>query len=62
MEASGMRSLNCPVCDGKVDVPEDALEGELFECGSCGAQLEYYLEGERPKLKMAEEVAEDWGE
>lgn len=54
--------LKCPVCEGLVDVPEDALEGELFEHQECGAQLELVVENNKFALKIAEEVAEDWGE
>ncbi len=44
-------------------VPEDALAGELFEHGECGAQLELIVDDSGSmSLKMAEEVAEDWGE
>lgn len=57
-----MASVSCPVCEAGVEVPDDALEGELFECSSCGAHLEFYLEAGRPRLKLAEEVSEDWGE
>ncbi len=57
-----MASLSCPVCEAGVEVPDDALEGELFECNACGAHLEFYLESGKPRLKLAEEVSEDWGE
>lgn len=44
-------------------VPSDALPGELFECGECGAQLEYFVDEKNvPMLRVAEEVAEDWGQ
>lgn len=54
--------LKCPVCEGSVDIPDDALEGELFEHHECGAQLELVIENGQFVLKLAEEVAEDWGE
>jgi len=55
--------LTCPVCGGSVSVPDDALSGELFEHAECGAQLELVVdEGGGMSLKVAEEVAEDWGE
>lgn len=57
-----MPKLKCPICDGLVDIPDDALEGELFEHQECGAQLELVVENGQFALKLAEEVAEDWGE
>ncbi|MDJ0269157.1 MAG: alpha-aminoadipate/glutamate carrier protein LysW/ArgW [Aigarchaeota archaeon] len=58
-----MPELSCPVCGGTMAVPEDALAGELFEHGDCGAQLELIVDDNGSmSLKMAEEVAEDWGE
>ena len=57
-----MVSLECPVCGDKFDVPDDALEGELFEHQSCGAQLELVVDNGKMRLKLAEEIAEDWGE
>jgi hypothetical protein len=42
---------------------DDALPGELFECGECSARLEYFVDEKgSPSLKIAEEVAEDWGQ
>jgi alpha-aminoadipate carrier protein LysW len=54
--------FKCPVCDGTVQVPEDALDGELFEHAECGAQLELVTSEGRRILRLAEEVGEDWGE
>ena len=30
----------CPECDGQIEVPIDAMIGEVFECSNCGAELE----------------------
>ena len=58
-----MPVLKCPICGGDVDVPDDALPGELFEHEECGAQLELEVgESGEMRLKQAEEVSEDWGE
>ncbi|MEM2000195.1 MAG: alpha-aminoadipate/glutamate carrier protein LysW/ArgW [Candidatus Caldarchaeum sp.] len=58
-----MVNIACPVCGGNVDVPSDSLPGELFECGECGAQLEFYTDEKGGNsLRVAEEVAEDWGQ
>jgi len=56
-------SIACPVCGGGVEVPDDSLPGELFECGECGARLEFFADDKGAKsLRVAEEVAEDWGQ
>lgn len=58
-----MKKLECPVCGGYLEVPEDAVSGELFEHDECGAQLELVVdENGDYKLKEAEEISEDWGE
>jgi lysine biosynthesis protein LysW len=32
--------VNCPVCDGVLDIEEDELdEGDAFTCDECGAEL-----------------------
>lgn len=55
--------MTCPVCGGSIDIPSDALPGELFEHEECGAQLELEIDEDgRMVLKEAEEVSEDWGE
>lgn len=58
-----MRRLECPICGGTLQIPDDAMSGELFEHDECGAQLELEIdETGRYRLKEAEEVSEDWGE
>lgn len=57
-----MVKVKCPVCGGELNVPEDSLPGELFEHEECGAQLELVVNDEKFSLKLAEEVAEDWGQ
>jgi len=54
--------LECPVCSGNVEVPDDAIVGEVFEHEECGAQLELYEEDGQLKLRVLEDVREDWGE
>lgn len=56
-----MVKLVCPICDGPVEVPEDALPGEIYE-HDCGAQLEVVLTNGKISLKLMEAVKEDWGE
>ena len=51
----------CPLCDSKVQLPADAMLGEVLSCDDCGAELE--VKGLDPvELAEAPEVAEDWGE
>jgi len=57
-----MPVLECPICGGPVEVPDDAIPGEVFEHDECGTQLELVKEGGELKLKVLEEVKEDWGE
>ncbi len=58
-----MRKLECPVCGGLLEIPDDAVSGELFEHDECGAQLELEVdESGNYKLREAEEISEDWGE
>lgn len=57
-----MVRLTCPLCNNSMEIPDDALDGELFEHDACGAQVEVYTEGGERKLKLAEQISEDWGE
>lgn len=51
----------CPVCEASIDVPADAIVGEILPCADCGAELE--ITGLQPlTLEEAPDVAEDWGE
>ncbi len=33
----GIEMTNCPECDAGINVPEDAVEGEIVTCAECGA-------------------------
>ncbi len=54
--------IACPVCGDMVQVPDDALDGEIVECSGCGAQLEVVKKEGAVSLKLLEGVEEDWGE
>jgi len=54
--------VKCPECDAALDVPGDAMAGELVTCPDCGADYEVSKAGPEPELKRAEKVGEDWGE
>ena len=51
----------CTECDSPVEVPQDAVEGEIIACPACGAELEV-IAVDPPELALAPEMAEDWGE
>lgn len=53
----------CPECDAEIDVPDDALDGEIISCPDCGLDLEVrFDENGGLCLEPAEIEGEDWGE
>ena len=52
---------NCPECDAGINVPEDAVEGEIVTCAECGASFELAKTSDGFELKPAQTVGEDWG-
>lgn len=52
---------SCPECDAEVEMPADAMAGEIVECGDCGTELEV-TSIDPMTLALAPEVEEDWGE
>ena len=53
--------MNCPECEGALDVAADVITGEVIPCAQCGAELE--VTGTAPMaVALAPEVQEDWGE
>ncbi len=56
-----MPILKCPICGGPVEVPDDAVSGEIIE-HDCGISLEVVVEKSTVKLRPFEGVGEDWGE
>jgi alpha-aminoadipate carrier protein LysW len=55
-------SLECPVCAGSVDLPQDVMLGELLDCDECGSELEVATLTPAIELREAPMAAEDWGE
>ena len=53
---------NCPECDAKMTIPDDAVEGEIVTCPDCGASYELVKASEGFELKPAQTVGEDWGQ
>lgn len=53
----------CEECDANINIPEDAIVGEIVQCKDCGAEYEVASIGAgKVTLKPAEVAEEDWGE
>ncbi len=53
---------NCTECDANVNIPTDAVEGEIVTCAECGASYELVKTSNGFELKPAQTVGEDWGQ
>jgi alpha-aminoadipate carrier protein LysW len=51
----------CPECAAEVSLTDDVMEGEIVQCSDCGVELEV-VSLDPPKLELAPEEEEDWGE
>jgi alpha-aminoadipate carrier protein LysW len=51
----------CPECSAAVALGDAPKPSEIFVCGECAAELEL-IAVEPPRLALAPEVEEDWGE
>jgi len=58
-----VNKTTCPDCDSKLDVPADAVEGEILSCPGCGLELEVKKIG-NDCVELEELIieGEDWGE
>ncbi len=55
--------MKCPECEGDIDVPADALEGEIVTCPDCGVSFEVHKKRDgSTELRPAQIEGEDWGE
>jgi alpha-aminoadipate carrier protein LysW len=53
----------CQDCGADINVPDDALVGEIVTCPDCGAEFEISSKTQHTvDLKPAESVGEDWGQ
>ena len=53
----------CPECLAEIEIPEDALVGEIVSCPDCGLELEVEsIEGNKFNLQKLVIEKEDWGE
>jgi alpha-aminoadipate carrier protein LysW len=58
-----MANVLCPDCDAEIEVPSDAVIGEIVSCPDCGLDLEVVeIEGSAVKLDRISIEKEDWGE
>ncbi len=54
---------NCAECDGVIEIPSNALAGEIVTCSECGASFEIAKSSDGSvELKSAQTVGEDWGQ
>ena len=51
----------CPICSATVNVPNDAVSGELISCVDCASELEV-VNINPVSLREAPQEEEDWGE
>jgi|BEDMetMinimDraft_2_1075160.scaffolds.fasta_scaffold00478_10 alpha-aminoadipate carrier protein LysW len=55
--------ISCIECKGNIEVPDDAMVGELLECPDCGKIYEIKeVKNGKIDYKEAEAISEDWGE
>jgi len=58
-----MVNVLCPDCEAEIEVPSDAMIGEIVSCPDCGLDLEVVeIEGDDVKLDRISIEKEDWGE
>lgn len=63
MDKSKALVVKCPVCEGDVEVPSDAVHGEIVSCIDCGTMFEVdSISEDGVSLKQIEAQGEDWGE
>ena len=56
--------MNCLECDAQLEVPSDAIQGEVLSCKECGSPFEL-VRGQSEgvfSIRPAETEEEDWGE
>jgi len=56
-----MLTAKCTECDAAITIDEGAVEGEILQCPECSVELEL-LSVAPPRVDLAPEVEEDWGE
>ncbi len=52
----------CTDCEAEIEVPDDAVNGEIITCPDCGLDLEVQLTSQGRSVKPLSVEKEDWGE
>lgn len=55
------QSGECPECAAALVLPKGTVVGEILPCPDCAAELEV-VALDPPRLSLAPEIEEDWGE
>ncbi|MSP14606.1 MAG: lysine biosynthesis protein LysW [Chloroflexi bacterium] len=54
-------TVECPECGAELQLDEGSIKGEIISCSDCGVDLEI-ISVKPPKVELAPEEEEDWGE
>lgn len=57
-----MSSEKCIDCQASIQVPDDAVNGEIITCPDCGLDLEVLVSSQGRSVKPLVIEKEDWGE
>jgi alpha-aminoadipate carrier protein LysW len=52
----------CLDCEAEIQVPDNAVDGEIVTCSDCGLDLEVKLTPQGHSIKPLTVEKEDWGE
>lgn len=53
--------VECPECGAEITLEKDTVVGEIVVCPDCGVELEV-ISLDPPKIDLAPQEEEDWGE
>ena len=54
---------SCAECGAGIEVPNDAIVGEIVSCKDCSSEYEVAeMSNSTVLLRPAEQIGEDWGE
>jgi|GEM_PF-585515 len=62
MGGEPMSQEKCTDCEAMIEVPDDAVDGEIVTCSDCGLDLEVHVSPQGRILKPLLVAKEDWGE
>lgn len=52
----------CVDCEAAIQIPDDAVNGEIVTCPDCGLDLEVLVSAQGHSVKPLAIEKEDWGE